>query len=192
MSEVLALPRPTTKRDLLTYDDYVTFPDQDGIRKEIIEGELYMTPAPATKHQLIVLRLAKILDDYVLQYDLGTILISPFDVIFSNLNVIQPDILFISKENSKILTDLNAKGAPDLIVEILSPATMDNDRIYKKLVYEKSGVKEYWIVDSRNNVVEVWILKDKRYRLYVQAGEEQRLKSQLFRELEIDLDSVFM
>lgn len=191
MSEILTSVPPKTKPDLLTYDDYVTFPDNDGIRKEIIEGELFMTPAPATNHQLILLRLAKMLDDYIHQNDLGTVLISPYDVIFSTINIMQPDILFISNENLSILTDLNAKGAPDLVVEILSPSTMDNDRIYKKLVYEKYGVKEYWIVDPQEETIEVWYLKDARFQLFHKARKHQNINSKLLEDLELDLSLIF-
>jgi Uma2 family endonuclease len=191
MSEILTLAQPTTKPDLLTYDDYVTFPDSDGIRKEIIEGELFMSPAPATKHQLILLRLAKILDDYVYQKNLGTLLIAPCDVIFSNINVIQPDIFYISNENYEILTALNIKGAPDLIIEILSPSSVDNDRIYKKLVYEKFGVKEYWIVDPQEEIIEVWSLKDTRFQIFHKAKKTQKFKSKLLEDLELDLSLIF-
>ncbi|UCE04469.1 MAG: Uma2 family endonuclease [bacterium] len=191
MSEILTSPQPSTKRDLLTYDDYVTFPDSDGIRKEIIEGELFMTPAPATKHQLILLRLAKMLDDYIHQNDLGTVLISPYDVIFSNINIMQPDILFISNENLSILTDLNAKGTPDLVVEILSPSTVENDCIYKKLVYEKYVEKEYWIVDPQEEMIEFWQLKDASFQLFHKARKTEKFKSKLLEELDLDLLLIF-
>jgi len=137
MSEVLTSTLPKTQRKLLTYDDYVTFPDSDGSRKEIIEGKLFTTPALATIHQRILLRLAKMLDDYINQNDLGTVLISPFDVIFSNMNIMQPDILYISKENMSVLTDLNAKGAPDLVIGIL---------FIKKRINLKKLAANYWKV----------------------------------------------
>ena len=191
MSEMLTSALPKTDRDLLTYDDYITFPDSDGIRKEIIEGELFMSPAPATNHQLILLRIAKLLDDYIQQNELGTVLISPYDVIFSDLNIMQPDILFVSNENLSILTDINVKGSPDLVVEILSPSTIDNDRIYKKLVYEKSGVKEYWIVDPKEEIIEVWSLKDTRFQLFHKASKSQKINSKLLEYLELDLPEIF-
>ena len=191
MSEILTLPKSNTKRDFLTYENYVTFPDQDGIKKEIIEGELYMTPAPATKHQIVSRNLFRFIDDYVVKHDLGEVLFAPCDVILSNFNIIQPDILFIAKENYTILKDQNIQGAPDLIIEILSPASIETDRIQKKLIYEKFGVKEYWIVDPQNRSIEVWILKDKKYQLYFQTKKDQYHRSQLFRDLKIDLVSIF-
>ncbi len=191
MSRVVTSKPTKNKSELLTYDDYLTFPDNDGIRKEIIEGELFMTPAPSTLHQLILLKLAKLLDDYVGENKLGTLLISPCDVIFSNINVFQPDILFVSEENSAILTDIHIKGAPDLIVEILSPTTEKTDRIYKKRIYEKFGVKEYWIVDPEEQNVEIYVLKRKKLQLFHLADSDHSIRSHLFQDLEIELQSIF-
>ena len=191
MSDVFTSVQPKTKRELLTYDDYVTFPDNDGIRKEIIEGELFMSPAPSIKHQLILRNLFRVLDNFIMEHNLGEIFFAPCDVIFSNINIMQPDILFISNENSKILTALNIKGAPDLIIEILSPSTIENDRIYKKLVYEKFGVKEYWIVDPQEEMIEVWALKGANFQLHKKATKTQKFKSNLLEDFELDLLRVF-
>lgn len=191
MSETSTIAQPKTKRKLLTYDDYVTFPDQDGIRKEIIEGELFMSPAPSIKHQVILRNLLRIIDNFVLENKLGEVLFAPCDVILSNINIMQPDILFISNENREILTALNIKGAPDLIIEILSPSTIENDRIYKKLVYEKFGVKEYWIVDPEEEMIEVWSLKDDRFQLFKKIKKDQQFKSKLLGDLELNLSLVF-
>jgi len=191
MSETLTLTRPKAKRELLTYDDYVTFPDQDGIRKEIIEGELFMSPAPAIKHQSISKKLFRMLEDFITQHKLGEVWYAPCDVIFSNINIVQPDILYISNQNIEILTALNVKGAPDLIIEILSPSTIENDRIYKKLVYEKFGVKEYWIVDPQEEMIEVWALKGANFQLHKKATKTQKFKSNLLEDFELDLLRVF-
>jgi len=191
MSETITTTQPRTRRHLLTYDDYLTFPDSDGIRKEIIEGELFMSPAPAMKHQSISKKIFRILDAHIIKNNLGEVWYAPCDVIFSNINIMQPDIFYISNENLEILTELNIKGAPDLIVEILSPSTIENDRIFKKLVYEKFGVQEYWIVDPQNETLEVWVLKDEKYQLYHRAKNDQNLKSYLFRDLKIDLIWIF-
>ena len=135
MSEAMSSATKKPTGTPVTYQDYLTFPDNDGIRKEIIEGELFMTPAPSTRHQLILGRLLKVVDDFVLKEDKGIVLFAPCDVIFSSINVMQPDILFISNENLNILTEKNIQDAPDLLVEILSPFTLDNDRIYKKVAF---------------------------------------------------------
>ncbi len=191
MSETVTSTSAEHTRDLITYEDYLTFPDNDGIRKEIIEGELYMTPAPSTTHQLILKRIFRILDDYVLQNGLGEVLFAPCDVIFSSINVMQPDILFVSNENLKILTEKNIQGAPDLLIEILSPNTTDNDRIFKKMVYEKFGVKEYWIVSPDEQAIEIWVLKDKNFRLGSKQKMDQAIKSQILEGFEIILSLIF-
>jgi Uma2 family endonuclease len=191
MSEILTKTPTKTRRDLLTYDDYLTFPDKDGIRKEIIEGELFMSPAPAMKHQSISKKIFKILDDFITKNNLGEVWYAPCDVIFSNINIMQPDIFYISNENHEILTALNIKGAPDLIIEIISPSTIENDRIYKKLVYEKFGVKEYWIVDPQEEMIEVWALQDDRFQLFQKVGKDQKFRSNLLEALELDLSLIF-
>ena len=191
MSETITSTQPRTRRQLLTYDDYLTFPDSDGIRKEIIEGELFMSPSPAMKHQSTLRNLFRIIDKLVLENELGEVFFAPCDVIFSNINVMQPDILFISKENYKILTVLNIQAAPDLLVEILSPSSIENDRIFKKLVYEKFGVKEYWIVAPQEEIIEVWALKDTRFQLFHKAKKIEKFKSKLLENLELDLSLIF-
>lgn len=191
MSETIVSTPPKTSLGLLTYEDYLTFPDGDGIKKEIIEGELFMSPAPSIKHQLISRELAFLLHNYIKQNDLGELFFAPCDVVFSNINVMQPDILFISKNNFQILTELNIQGAPDLIVEISSPSSRDTDRIYKKNVYQKFGVKEYWIVDPNEEIVEIWVLKDKNFQLNCRASNDQKIDSQLLKGFQIDLHLIF-
>ena len=191
MSDVITSAATKSTRDLITYEDYLTFPDNDGIRKEIIEGELYMTPAPSTRHQLILGRLFKALDNFVLKENKGIVLLAPCDVIFSSINVMQPDILFISNQNLKILTEKNIQGAPDLLVEILSPYTTDNDCIYKKMAYEKFGVKEYWIVDPVEKYIEIWTLKEKKFELFSTIQRHESIHSPLLKDLKLELSKIF-
>jgi len=188
---VASTPSLKTFSDPLTYEDYLTFPDNDGIRKEIIEGELFMSPAPSIIHQRILRKLSFIINEYVNKNDLGEIFFAPCDIIFSNINIVQPDLIFISKENYQILTDLNIQGAPDLLVEILSPSTKENDRIFKKHIYEKFGVKEYWIVDPESETVEIWEMKNTKFQLAVKASKNQLIKSQLLEGLQINLSEIF-
>ena len=191
MSESVTSTSAKPTRDLITYEDYLTFPDNDGIRKEIIEGELYMTPALSTKHQLVLKKILRLLDNYVLQNGLGEVLFAPCDVIFSSINVMQPDIIFISNENLKILTEKNIQGAPDLIIEILSPYSTDNDRIYKKMVYEKFGVKEYWIVDPVEKNIEIWTRKTKKFELLSKTKQHESIQSLLLEDLKFELSDIF-
>ena len=188
---VNSLPALKTGSEPLTYKEYKTFPDNDGIRKEIIEGELFMTPAPSIKHQIVSQHLFVILYNYIKKNGFGKIFYAPCDIVFSDINIVQPDLIFISKKNYEILTDLNIKGAPDLLIEILSPSTKENDRIFKKQIYEKFGVKEYWIVDPENESVEIWILKNHKYLLELKVGKSQTIKSQILKGLKIDSSDIF-
>jgi len=191
MSQSVRSTAARTTSNLITYEDYLKFPDNDGIRKEIIEGELYMTPAPSTRHQLVLKKIFRLLDNYVLQHGLGEVLFAPCDVIFSSINVMQPDILFISNENLKILTEKNIQGAPDLLVEILSPFSTDNDRFYKKLVYEKFGVKEYWIVDPVEKIIEIWTRRTKKFVLFSKKQQHESIQSPLLEGLKFELSEIF-
>jgi Uma2 family endonuclease len=178
-------------RTPLTYEDYLTFPDQDRIRKEIIDGELVMSPSPTLKHQAIIGNLFVLLHNFIKKNKLGKIFFAPCDVILSDINIVQPDIIFISKENFEVLTDLNVRGEPDLIIEILSPSTAKMDRIFKKSLYERFGVKEYWIIDPSEEIIEIWLLKNEQYQLSSTFHKNQILISQMFTGLEINLSEIF-
>ena len=188
---VNALPASKTVSDLLTYEDYKTFPDNDGIRKEIIEGELFMSPAPSIKHQLVSQELFVLFYNYVKKNKSGRTFYAPCDIIFSDINVVQPDLIYLSKEKYQILTDSNIQGAPDLIIEILSPSNKENDRIFKKHMYEKFGVKEYWVVDPENEKLEIWELKNNKYQLAIKAGNNQVVESPSLKGLRVNLSAVF-
>ena len=129
-----------------TYEDFVNFPD-DGKRHEIIDGEHYVTPSPSLKHQAIVANLIVSVATYLKANPIGFAVGSPLDVVFSELNVVEPDLQYISRERFDILTKQNVRGAPDLVVEILSPSTRRTDEITKRKLYERFGVQEYWVVD---------------------------------------------
>jgi Uma2 family endonuclease len=139
----------------LTYDDYLRFPD-DGLRHEIIEGEHYVTPSPVTRHQRILLTLSHLLQTYLDQHAIGEIFFAPFDVLLSEYNVFVPDLIYLSQERAHLLTAKNLQGAPDLAVEILSPGTRSRDLRLKRDVYQRTGVREYWIIDPAQNVVDVY------------------------------------
>ena len=127
---------PTVK---FTYEDLLNFPD-DGKRHEIIDGEHFVTPSPNTKHQRIVSNLHFALVAYLRNTRVGEAFVSPFDVVFSDLNVVDPDLLYISRERAAILTAEHVGGAPDLVVEILSPRTRKTDELTKRKLYERFDV----------------------------------------------------
>jgi Uma2 family endonuclease len=144
----------------LTYEDLQGFPD-DGKRHEIIDGEHYVTPSPAVKHQREVLNLAALLHDHVRQEALGTVLVAPVDVVLSEIDVVEPDVIWISLARREILAEANVQGMPDLVVEVLSPSTRKTDEIIKRKLYERYGALEYWIVDPELE----------RVKIYRRAGE---------------------
>jgi Uma2 family endonuclease len=147
---------------LFTYDDYLTLPN-DGKRYEIINGDLYMSPAPLPEHQLISIRLEEIFLSYVRKEKWGKIFHAPIDVVFSMTEIVQPDIVLVSKQREEIIAKKNLISAPDLIVEILSETTEKTDRTKKKEMYEKYGVREYWIVDPSDQSIEIFVLEQSRY-----------------------------
>lgn len=155
----------------LTYEDYLLFPD-DGKRHELIQGDHYMTPAPSTKHQRVSRNLVTALWTFVHQRRLGEVFDAPCDVVFSDEDVVQPDLLFVSAGRSSIITESNVQGAPDLIVEILSDATRKRDEVTKRKLYERFGVKEYWIVDPELETVKVFRLSDHQYVRTAELSKE--------------------
>lgn len=172
-----------------TYDDYLKTPDDK--RYELIEGELYMTPSPITNHQRISGRIDFELRKFVLENDCGEVFYAPYDVYFDDENIVQPDILFISKDRLNIIGEKNLQGAPDLVIEILSESNAYRDLIQKKKLYAKHGVKEYWIVVPGEKTIDIHILKDKTYQLYKTFGENDTLESQIMKGFKMELKGVF-
>jgi Uma2 family endonuclease len=179
----------------ITYEDYLKI--DDGKQYEVIEGELKMVPAPNFKHQNISLNLCLILANYVRKNKLGVIRDAPIDVILDKTNVVQPDLVFISKERTPIINeDGGILGVPDLVIEIISKGSKYIDTYKKKDLYEKFGIKEYWLVDPFSQSVEIFTLDDnKKYELYSEAFIEEDsnriLKSKTIENLEINVEDVF-
>ncbi len=119
----------------------------EGTCAELIDNSLYMSPAPTTNHQDVVTNLLVALFQYINKKKLGKVFPGPVDVYLNRANAYQPDIVFVAVENLSIVKEDGIYGAPDLVIEILSPGTKKLDLNQKKAVYEKSGVKEYWVVD---------------------------------------------
>lgn len=172
-----------------TYRDWLQLPE-DGQRYEIIEGELFVTPAPATKHQRISAGIEWFLYAFAVRHNL-IVLDAPIGVKLSSYSTVQPDIVVISKERQSIIEEQVVAGAPDLIIEITSPRTAKVDRTRKKELYARYGVKEYWIVDAKGETVDVFTLVGREYELYRTFGREDILRSRLFGKLRIPLDRVF-
>ena len=177
----------------LTYDDLVAMPD-DGLRRELIDGELYVTPSSNRKHQSIVLNLGYLITAYLRVHRVGRVFVAPFDVLLSNMDVVEPDVLYISKDREpEVLTAKHVTGAPDLVVEVGSPGTRRTDERVKQPLYERFAVAEYWIVDPDLDAIKVFRLMDGRYHrvheLSLDAGDV--LTTPLLPGLELPLVEIF-
>ena len=146
----------TTPR--LTYEDYAALEGDE--RYELLDGELMLVVSPNEDHQTVSLRLASRMLSFVEDNDLGRVFHAPYDVLFTDTDVVQPNLLFVSKERYHIRTPANIQGAPDLAVEILSPSSSRRDWHHKRELYARHGVREYWIVDPTNRIVSVLQLRD--------------------------------
>jgi Uma2 family endonuclease len=139
----------------LTYDDFVQFPD-DGKRHELIDGEHYVTPSPSTRHQQVLGNLFLLIRSWLEDHPIGQVFLAPYDVVFSDFDIVEPDLLYLSNERAaQVLTRLHARGVPELVVEIGSPGTRKRDETIKRRLYERSGVAEFWFVDPEIDVVRV-------------------------------------
>ena len=151
--------RSTSK---LGYQHYVCFPD-DGRRHEIIDGDHYMNPAPATYHQRLAGRIHFQLYQQINLPGLGEVYLAPTDVQLTDNDIVQPDLIVVLNERRTIITPTKIKGVPHVVVEILSESTIDQDRVLKRELYERVGIPEYWIVDPEEHIVDQLMLEDGRY-----------------------------
>jgi Uma2 family endonuclease len=170
----------------LTYQDYLQLPE-DGKRYEIMDGELYMTPAPATRHQIVVSRLIHLLMTYLEVHPIGTALTAPTDVVLSDTDVVEPDVLLVLHDGKAGITEKNIQGPPDLVIEILSPGTAARDRDLKRKRYEHFGVREYWLVDPDANTLEILSLAQGRLQRSSLTARPGSCTSPLLPDLTIDL-----
>lgn len=152
-SSNLKIRMEAAKKIKFTYQDYLLTPEDK--RYELIDGDLLMTPSPTSRHQSIIGKLYQKLQHFIEDRKLGKVLLSPLDVVLSNEDVVQPDLLFISQDNLKKVTEKNIQGAPDLVVEIISPGTEQRDRVIKRKLYGRFGARELWLVDPAAKNVEV-------------------------------------
>ena len=188
MAAVLDKPKPRKKR--WTYEDYYRLDDER--RYEISNGELIpmQPPSPDSSHQRESLRLAILLHDFVAKRKLGEVLVAPLDVVFDEANTAQPDVMFISKANAGIVQKRGIFGAPDLVVEILSPGSIRRDRYEKQTLYARFGVKEYWLLDHANQSLEVLALHDGAYVVHSATGESGHVTSKVLRGLKVKLSDL--
>jgi Uma2 family endonuclease len=148
----------------LGYEHYVCFPN-DGRRHEVIDGDHYVNPAPNTNHQRFSGRIYFQLFDQIEESDRGEVFAAPTDVQLTDHDIVQPDLIIVMRERRLIITPIKIKGTPDLIVEILSPSTEQNDCVLKKELYERVGVPEYWIASPDEHSVDQFVLREGKYEL---------------------------
>jgi Uma2 family endonuclease len=157
----------------LTYDDFVLFPD-DGKRHELIDGEHYVTPSPNLAHQRVVGALYAELYMWLQSNPIGEVFVAPFDVLLSDVDVVEPDLLYISSERKRnILTPKHVTGAPELVVEVASPSTRTRDETVKRRLFERQNVLEYWVVDPDLQVVRVYRMDGGTFGRPVELARER-------------------
>ncbi|HEV8232328.1 MAG TPA: Uma2 family endonuclease [Thermoanaerobaculia bacterium] len=172
-----------------TYEDYARLPDDR--RYEVIEGELYLTPAPTPFHQIVKGRIERLLEDHVEERALGLVLDAPCDVVLSRFDVLQPDIFFISSERLAMIGEKYISDAPDLVVEVLSPGTRKRDRLLKSKRYARFGVREMWIADPDKKTIEVHVNTGKSFRREALYAGDDVLRSPMLPGLQIPLARAF-
>lgn len=170
----------------LTFADYLETSDDE--RYELLNGELVLSPSPKEIHQYISGSLYLKLGAFVREHK---VYFSPFDVVLSDTDVVQPDLLFVSNERADIITPDNIQGAPDLVVEILSPATAERDWTLKLDLYAQHGVKEYWIVDPDAKTITVLLRGEGGFEVISVYGKGEALRSPTLGEFSVALEEIF-
>ena len=172
-----------------TYEDYLNTPEDK--RYELLDGELIMVPSPNWPHQRTELKLGSRVIWFVERHDLGEVATAPMDVVLSDTDVVQPDVLFISRERTSIIGHNAIYGAPDLVVEILSPSTTRRDLTFKRELYAKHGVKEYWQVNIDERRITVLSLGDNDYEVAAVYGIGETLTSPALPGFALAIDEIF-
>jgi Uma2 family endonuclease len=177
----------------LTYDDFLLFPD-DGKRHELIDGEHYVTPSPNPQHQRILGKLYLAIGNYLNEHPIGEVFFAPLDVVLSNVDVVEPDLLYLSRERAvNVLVPEHVRGVPELVVEVASKGTRKRDETIKRDLYQRAGVTEYWIIDPKTEMVRVYRNTadgfERPRELRRETGE--RLTTALLPGLEISVERLF-
>ena len=171
-----------------TVEDYMALPDD--VRAELIGGELYVTPAPLLPHQRATARLGRTLADHVERLELGEVVFSPMDVHLPTGDVVQPDLIFVSKQRSHICRDW-IHGVPDLLIEVLSPSNAERDLVVKRELYARNEVPAYWIVDPIERSIQLLRFEDGAYEPEAYLHGEADLTTPSFPGLRVPLATIF-
>ena len=177
----------------LTYADFVRFPD-DGLRHELIDGEHYVTPSPNARHQTILASLHLLIGNWLETHPIGRVFFAPFDVVASNVDVVEPDLLYLSHARAEsVLTPRHIRGVPELVVEIGSKGPRRRDETIKRQLYERSGVSEYWVVDPDLSTVRVYRRDEHGFARPIELSNERGdvLQTPLLPKLQLPLARIF-
>ena len=169
-------------RTILTYKDYEALP-ADGRRYELHEGELSVSPAPSPRHQETSANLFVVLNQHVKARGLGKVLYSPIDCILSDSTVVQPDIVYLESARLSAISSRGIEGPPTLVIEILSPSTVQIDRGVKFQLYARHGVPYYWVVDPEARSIAAYVLAGEAYELAAHLQGSQPASFPPFRDL---------
>jgi len=173
-----------------TYEDYCRLP-ADGWIYEIIEGELFMSPAPLTIHQRCKLKFAAAFLAFAEDRDAGMVLDAPTDVLLPGLaSPVQPDVIFVVKERLDIVKAERVEGAPDIVVEVLSPGNWLVDRRDKFKIYAKAGVREYWLIDPKARTIELYGLRGSTYALIGKYGVGESVRSEVLPGFAVKVEDI--
>jgi Uma2 family endonuclease len=177
---------------LITVAELDACPD-DGNRYELIEGELFVSRAPGIPHQRVLNNLQFALESYVKENPIG-IVVPGAGAVFSDYDAIIPDLVFVRNERwSEVVTEIRFTGAPDLVIEILSPGKENRDRDLrvKRQLYAKFGVAEYWVVDSENRLVEVYRLQNQRLENIATRRNGEEVTTPLLPDFQLPVSTIF-
>ncbi len=180
--------QPTT-RPPKTLEDYLALPDD--VRAELIGGELYVMQAPSMDHQRVVLALVRALADHADGVDYGEVVVSPVDVFLPSGDIVQPDIVIVPNAQADLCQRNGIHGAPEVLIEVLSPTHSERDRIVKLRLYEQNGVAEYWMVDPETRSVEVFALEEGGFEPRGWFTQDARLASPALPDLELIVSRLF-
>ncbi len=183
------LTRPITSAEFraMDFEEYET----TEFIFELINGEIVARNFPTGTHQRILADLHLIMGVHVKTNKLGQVLFAPFEVVLDDFDDVQPDLMFVKEANRQIITEEGIYGAPDLVVEIISPSSMKTDRGVKFKLYERMNVAEYWIVDIKNQSIEVYQRQESGYELVSFGVEKGSVESTVIAGLTIDVATLF-
>lgn len=176
----------------MTYEELLALPD-DGRHYELIEGELVLNPAPVPRHQRILRKILTALDRYFEEHGGGEVFCAPLDIVLSDENVLEPDILVLKSERASLVGPANIQGAPNIAIEILSPGSRRRDEVVKRRLYERFGVDEYWIVDPEIEAVKIYRRNGDAFSPSTEINTDTggTITSPLLPEFALDVNAVF-